>query len=84
MNRRSILCEVSSFDITKNIPQDMMYVLLEGAFPLHLKLLLENAPRPVTISNVNRKLKEFLFAYFQDRPKALTSTDLTGSQTGIY
>ena len=41
MNRRSILCEVSSFDITKNIPQDMMHLLLEGAFPLHLKLLQE-------------------------------------------
>ena len=61
----------------------MMHILLEGAFPLHLKLLMENAPRPVTLGNINRKLKEFPFAYFQERPKALTSTDLTGSQTGI-
>lgn len=83
VNRRSILCELTSFDITKNIPQDMMHILLEGAFPLHLKLLMENAPRPVTLGNINRKLKEFPFAYFQERPKALTSTDLTGSQTGI-
>ena len=60
----------------------MMHILLEGAFPLHLKLLLENAPRPVTLTNVNRKLKEFAFAYFQDRPEVLTSTDITRSQTG--
>ena len=82
VNRRSVLCGLTSFDVTKNIPQDMMHILLEGAFPLHLKLLLENAPRPVTLTNVNRKLKEFPFAYFQDRPKVLTSTDITGSQTG--
>ena len=75
---------MSDFDITKTIPQNMMHVLLEVAFPLHLKLLLENAPRPVTISNVDRKLKEFPFAYFQNRPKALISPDLTGSQTGFY
>ena len=82
VNRRSILCELTSFDITRNIPQDMMHILLEGAFPIHLKLLLENVHGPVTLVNVNRKLKEFPFAYFQDRPKPLKSTDLTGSQTG--
>ena len=60
----------------------MMHALLEGVFPLHLKLLLENTPRPVTLANVNRNLKEYPFAYSQDRPKTLLSTDLTGSQSG--
>ena len=36
VNRRSVLCGLTSFEITKNIPQDMMHILLEGAFPLHL------------------------------------------------
>ena len=40
VNRASILMELADFDITRQLPRDLMHVLLEGVFPYHMKQLL--------------------------------------------
>ena len=42
INRESKLASLEPFDITKQLPQDVMHVLLEGIAPIHLGLLLKN------------------------------------------
>ena len=38
INRTSVLCTLPYFDITQQLPQDLMHVLLEGIFPLHMEV----------------------------------------------
>jgi hypothetical protein len=40
INRRSCLVDLLHFDVTKQLPQDVMHVLFEGVFPLIMELLL--------------------------------------------
>jgi hypothetical protein len=39
INRASILMELSDFDVTRNLPQDLMHVLLKGVFIYHMEQL---------------------------------------------
>lgn len=41
INQRSILTDLPAFDVTEQLPQDLMHVLLEGIFPLHLEQFLQ-------------------------------------------
>ena len=43
VNRNSMLCELPQFDVTTQRPQDLMHLLFEGVFPLHMGLLLDRA-----------------------------------------
>ena len=63
INRRSLLSGLTHFDITKQLPQDLMHVLFEGNFRFHIHLLLENMN--VTLSEVNSKLVHYPYAYFE-------------------
>ena len=40
VNRKSILCDLPDFDITTQLPQDIMHVLFEGLFHLQVRLFL--------------------------------------------
>jgi len=40
INRTSILFDLPDFDLTQQLPQDLMRVLLEGIFPVHMEQLL--------------------------------------------
>ena len=42
VNRCSILLSLQEFDVTQNLPQDLMHVLLEGVFPFHMEQLLKS------------------------------------------
>ena len=40
INRRSILCDLPYFDVTTQLPQDVMHVVFEGLYHLQIKLFL--------------------------------------------
>ena len=40
VNRKSILCELPDFDVTLQLPQDVIHLLFEGLFHLQIKLFL--------------------------------------------
>jgi hypothetical protein len=40
VTRRSLLCSIPGFDVTKQLPLDIMHVLFEGLFHLQIKLFL--------------------------------------------
>ena len=85
INRSSILHELAEFDVTKDLPQDLMHVLLEGVFLLHFEQLLDhivNVSGLMTISQINSRIVAFPFAYFNVKPSPLTGCDIQGTQSG--
>ena len=80
VNRCSILTSLPHFDVTKQLPQDIMHILFEGVFIYHTSWLLENVP--LSLSAINEGITSFPYAYFQVKPNRLSSTDVKGSQTG--
>jgi hypothetical protein len=43
INRKSALCDLPYFDLTQQLPQDIMHLLFEGIFPIQLELMLHHA-----------------------------------------
>lgn len=86
INRVSILGELPYFDITENLPQDLMHILLEGVFPLHLEQLVNYVvfeSAVLSISQINSRIRS---SYFQEKPCPLNETGIqgSGSQTGEF
>jgi hypothetical protein len=80
VTRRSLLCSIPGFDVTKQLPLDIMHVLFEGLFHLQIKLFLGHIIdnlQLLTLSEFNHNLKTFNFAYFEDRPHPITSAALS-------
>lgn len=85
INRPSILVDLPQFDVTRQLPQDLMHVLLEGIFPLHLEQLLQHVVEVaglLTLDQLNSRITEFPYAYFSNKPGHLKGFDPQGSQTG--
>lgn len=85
INRPSILLELGYFDITQQLPQDLMHVLLEGIFPLHMKQLLcyvVHESKFLTLLQINSRILAYQYAYFEDKPSPLTGFNVQGSQSG--
>ena len=80
INRKSLLARLTHFDVTKQLPQDLMHVLFEGIFPFHVHLLLDYLS--LSVSEINSRLVSYPYAYFEVKPAKLSSTKL--AQTGIY
>lgn len=53
INRCSLLTSVPDFDVTKQLPQDIMHVLFEGIFMYHTSWLLDNLSSEVSLSAMN-------------------------------
>ena len=93
INRESKLSLLEHFDITKQLPQDVMHVLLEGVAPIHLGLLLKNilVDNPVcSLKQFNDKIRVYPYQYHETAQKpspitdsALVKGDLSGKQTGM-
>lgn len=77
INRRSILCDFPFFDVTQNLPQDVMHVLLEGVLPLELKAFIQYCIQEnlITIEVLNSRIKSFPYGYYQskDIPKPVNA-----------
>lgn len=84
INRSTILLELPYFDVTQQLPQDLMHVLLEGIFPLHIEQILRYIidSSILTISQINSRLLAYPYAYFETKPSPLKEADIHGSQSG--
>ena len=85
VNRTSILCELPYFDVTEQLPQDLMHVLLEGVFHVHVNELLKylvDALSFVTLANINHRIMSHPYAYFEEKPAPLRNLDPHGNQSG--
>jgi hypothetical protein len=79
VNRKSILCDLPDFDITTQLPQDIMHVLFEGLFHLQVRLFLNyliDDLKAITLADFNNALARFPYAYFEDKPHGLTAASL--------
>ena len=86
INRMSALCEVPYFDVTTQLPQDLMHVLLEGIVPVQIGFLLTYAIDTLkTLADINARITSYPYSYFEVQPSLLTTTnfDVAGHQTGI-
>ena len=85
INRSSVLLELPDFDITQQLPQDIMHVLLEGIFPLHVEQLFDyiiNVASLLSLDQINSRLLAFPYAYFNEKPSPITQMCLQGAQSG--
>ena len=88
INRTSSLCDVPYFDVTQQLPQDIMHVLLEGIIPTNVGLLLTHVIESLknfTLAEINARIKSYPYAYYEGRPSDITATnfDTGGRQTGM-
>lgn len=93
INRESKIADAEGFDITEQLPEDIMHVLLEGVAPAHLGLFLKEIliKNPaISVEAFNHKVKSFNYSYFESAAKPsqlirdhINDEDLTGKQTGI-
>lgn len=86
VNRTSILCELPHFDVTQQLPQDLMQVLLEGVFHIHVNeilIYLVDRISFMTLADINRRIMAHPYAYFEEKPAPLRCLDPHGNQSGI-
>ena len=84
INRSSALVELEYFDMTENLPQDLMHVILEGVFPFHMEALLEYVYSSgiLTTDTINSRMKTYPYAYFSDKPMSINGVNIQGTQSG--
>ena len=84
INRSTVLMELPDFNVVQQLPQDIMHVLLEGVFPLHLEQFLDYIIQSsiLTLDQINCRVMAFPYGYFCDKPAPLNGTDLQGKQSG--
>lgn len=74
---KSILNDVSSFDLINQLPQDIMHVLLEGVVPHELQLMLYDfliVRKLFTLETLNERICSFCYSTNEahDKPTPLT------------
>lgn len=92
INRRSLLSKSDMFDVTKQLPEDIMHVFLEGICVLHTAILLHHLifeAELITLDEFNGKLRSYSYLYFEIKPtplsaQAIKDYDLSGKQSGKY
>ena len=86
INRKSVLMEMPEFDVTQHLPQDIMHVLLEGIFPLHMEQFVDyivNQAHLLTLDQINSRVMAFPYSYFSERPSPLQDEIIfQGKQSG--
>lgn len=85
INRVSVVTQLEYFDVTNQLPQDLMHVLLEGVFPLHMEQFLKYIVEDMgilTLDQINSRIASYPYAYFDEKPSQLHGYDLKGNQSG--
>ena len=86
ITRRSILCDFKYFNVTKQMPQDIMHILFEGATPYVIRHLLKHyifTEKAFTLAQLNRRLREFNYGYSQMADRLQTiSADMLQAEWG--
>ena len=76
MNQRSALAELDGFDVTDQLPQDIMHLFLEGVCVFHTVILLKYLiyeEELFTLDSFNAKLNSYKYMYFETKPAALSA-----------
>ena len=80
LGRKSILSKFPGFQVTEQLPQDLMHILLEGVIPDVVKCLLEYyiSKDLITVDQINSRLMEFEYGYSQvkDKPEPINPESL--------
>ena len=65
INRRSCLCELPNFDVTKQMPQDVMHTLLEGTVQYELSVVLNHFHREkfFSLDELNDAINSHHYSY---------------------
>ena len=75
---KSLLSELSHFDITKQLPQDIMHILLEGSVQYEARLILQHFFNSgiITLQQLNIAFRELCLGYHDEknRPPPLRET----------
>jgi len=89
INRMGALANMDKFDITEQLPQDLMHLFLEGLCVLHTSVLLKHLiydEKLMSLDLFNAKVKAYKYMYFETKPaplsmQSLKEYNLNGSQT---
>ena len=84
INKRSILCQLPTFDITKQLPQDIMHTVLEGTVQYEIRLVLLHYIQSgvVTLSQINGAIlsHQYGFSEICDKPGILKESVFFGDE----
>jgi hypothetical protein len=84
INKRSILCQLPTFDVTKQLPQDIMHTLLEGTVQYEIRLVLLHYIQSgtTTLSQINGAITSHRYGYSEisDKPDPLRGTVFFGDE----
>ena len=81
INQRSVLSKLPFFDVTNQLPQDIMHIFLEGILQYDMKLLLNHLIKTkgvITLEELNSAIKHFPLGYShaKNRPIFIKAGDL--------
>ena len=80
INKRSALSDRPFFDVTRQLPQDIMHIFLEGILQYEIKLLLNHLIKNqvITLEELNHAIKHFPLGYSdpKNRPIIIKDSDL--------
>ena len=84
IQERSVLGELSQFDITKQLPQDLMHILLEGTVQYGVRYVLQHVINNglMTLNQLNSKFTQMRLGYRDEanRPCPLRETMFNGQE----
>ena len=85
INYRSSLCDLHEFDITVQLPQDIMHTLMEGAVQYELRHLLQHYidNSQFTLIQLNAAIanQEYGYSELSDKPGPLKETVFRGNES---
>ncbi|XP_033125438.1 uncharacterized protein LOC117123569 [Anneissia japonica] len=82
INVRSALCELPTFDVTKQLPQDIMHTLLEGTVQYEVRFVLLHFIQSgsITLNQINGAIANHAYGYSEvsDKPGPLKESVFFG------
>ena len=88
VNRRSVLDDVTHFDVCKCFPEDVMHILLEGVVPYETKILLRfliDDEKSLTLKELNSRMESFDYGYMnaKNKPSPITRETINLADTKL-
>lgn len=84
ITERSLLTKLPAFDLTKQLPQDIMHILLEGAVQFEVRYILQHfmENRYLTLKELNTMFSQMSLGYLEERnrPPPLRETVFNGNE----
>ena len=83
---KSVLSELSHFDITKQLPQDIMHILLEGSVQYEARLILQHFFNSgiITLQQLNTAFCELSLGYHDEKNRPPSLREITFNDQESY